>query len=92
LFKQVPQQDNGCDCGYWTIHFGKVFTSNPTYFREHIGDTPYNIAECWRKEEGIATQTTLHEHVNAKLVKMKGMREGVNTGKDKGKGKGKQSK
>ena len=37
LFKmQVPQQPNGSDCGFYTMHFAKVFMEDPEKCRDII--------------------------------------------------------
>jgi len=33
---QVPQQPNGSDCGFYTMHFAKVFMEDPEKCRDMI--------------------------------------------------------
>jgi Ulp1 family protease len=67
-FVQVPQQDDGSACGFWTIHFGKEFMGQPEYYRELIGGKAvYDAAECWHKEVGANMRRMLREYVEEKL-------------------------
>jgi Ulp1 family protease len=66
---QVPQQEDGSGCGFWTIYFGQTFMARAPYYRRHIrSKQQYDPDKIWNKDDGKKMRTVLREHVEGKMT------------------------
>lgn len=66
---QVPVQRNGCDCGYYMIHFFDLILSNPTQYRKILKvSSVLDILKCLSDETLRKEMIPLHTEIGKVIV------------------------